>query len=61
MPDPAAWTVVERGWGVVASDVPSESVGAIEMGTIHLTIDADAYGRSAAYDEPPKGERFLAV
>jgi len=40
--------------------VPSENVGAIEEGTIHLTIDADTYGRSAAYDEPPKGERFLA-
>jgi len=40
--------------------VPSESVGAIEEGTVHLTIDAETYGRSAAYDEPPKGERFLA-
>ena len=89
MADPVAWTVVERGWAVVASDgsevgkvvevigdpeadifdglavgvgtvlsrplnVPSENVGAIEEGTVHLTIDADEYGRSAPYDEPPK-------
>jgi uncharacterized protein YrrD len=40
--------------------VPSEHVGAIEEGTVHLTIDADAYGRSAPYADPPPGERFLA-
>jgi uncharacterized protein YrrD len=40
--------------------VPSEHVGAIEEGTVHLSIDADAYGRSAPYAEPPPGERFLA-
>lgn len=95
MADPVAWTVVERGWAVLASDgsevgkvdqvlgdpeadifdglavgaatvldrplyVPSEQVGAIEEGTVHLTIDADAYGRSAPYEAPPPGERFLA-
>jgi hypothetical protein len=89
MADPVAWTLVEHGWAVVASDgsevgkvdqvlgdpesdifdglavgvgavlnrplyVPSESVGAIEEGTVHLTIDADEYSRSAPYEEPPK-------
>jgi hypothetical protein len=67
MADPVACKIIERGWAVGAGSmldrpryVPSENVGAIEEGTIHLTIDADTYGRSAAYDEPPKGERFLA-
>jgi len=90
MLDPVAWTIVERGWAVVASDgnevgkvdqvlgdpeadifdglavgagsvlerpryVPSENVGTIERGTVHLTIGADAYGRSAPYEEPRKG------
>jgi hypothetical protein len=90
MADPVAWTVVERGWAVAASDgnevgkvdqvlgdpeadifdglsvgagavldrpryVPSESVGAIEDGTVHLTIDADEYGRLAPYQEPSSG------
>jgi hypothetical protein len=32
--------------------VPSEQVGAIEEGTVHLTIDADAYGRLTPYQEP---------
>jgi uncharacterized protein YrrD len=40
--------------------VPSEKVGSIEEGTVHLTIDADAYGRLEPYDEPPPGERFVA-
>jgi hypothetical protein len=35
--------------------VPSERVGAIEEGTVHLTIDADEYGRSAPYEEPSAG------
>jgi uncharacterized protein YrrD len=95
MADPVAWTVVERGWAVSASDgsevgkveqvlgdpeadifdglavgagtvldrplyVPSEKVGAIEEGTVHLTIDADEYERLTRYDEPPSGEKFLA-
>ena len=33
--------------------VPSEQVGAIEEGTVHLTIDADAYGELSPYEEPP--------
>jgi uncharacterized protein YrrD len=33
--------------------VPSEQVGAIEVGTVHLTIDAEEYGRLSAYEEPP--------
>jgi hypothetical protein len=88
MPDPVAWTMVERGWAVAANDgnevgtvdqvlgdpeadifdglavgvgtvlnrpvyVPSEQVGAIEDGTVHLTIDADEYSRLAPYKEPP--------
>lgn len=39
--------------------VASEQVGAIEEGTVHLTIDADAYGRLEPYEEPP-GRRLLA-
>ena len=95
MADPVAWTVVERGWAVSASDgsevgkveqvlgdpeadifdglavgagtvldrplyVPSEKVGAIEEGTVHLTIDADEYRRLTPYEKPPPGEKFLA-
>jgi uncharacterized protein YrrD len=90
MADPVAWTIVERGWAVAASDgsevgnvvevlgdpeadifdglavgvgtvlnrpvyVPSEQVGAIEEGTVHLTIDADEYGELSPYQEPPSG------
>jgi hypothetical protein len=40
--------------------VPSEQVGKIEEGTVHLTIDADAYRSSPPYQEPPPGQRFLA-
>ena len=40
--------------------VPSEQVGAIEEGTVHLTIDADAYGRLTRYEEPRSGRKFLA-
>jgi len=40
--------------------VPSEQVGAIEEGTVHLTIDSDAYARLEPYEEPPPGQRFLA-
>jgi len=88
MADPVAWTVVERGWAVAASDgnevgkvdqvlgdpeadifdglavgagavldrpryVPSEKVGAIEEGTVHLTVSAEDYGQMAPYEEPP--------
>lgn len=40
--------------------VPSESVGAIEEGTVHLTIDAEKYKQSRPYEPPPSGRRFLA-
>jgi hypothetical protein len=40
--------------------VPSEQVGAIEEGTVHLTIDSDEYGRLTPYEAPPPGEKFLA-
>jgi hypothetical protein len=40
--------------------VPSEQVGPIEEGTVHLNIDAGAFGRLQPYKEPPAGERFLA-
>lgn len=40
--------------------VPSEKVGPIEEGTVHLTIGAEEYGRLEPYEEPPRGERFLA-
>lgn len=94
MADPVAWTVVERGWTVAASDgnevgkvdqvlgdpeadifdglavgtgtvldrplyVPSEKVGEIEEGTVHLGIDSEEYKRLEPY-EPPPSERFLA-
>jgi hypothetical protein len=90
MADPVAWTVVEPGWAVAASDgsevgkvdqvlgdpgadifdglavgvgtvlnrpvyVPSEKVGAIEEGTVHLTVDADEYRQLSAYEPPPLG------
>jgi hypothetical protein len=93
MADPVAWTVVERGWAVVANDgsevgkvdqtlgdpeadifdglavgagtvldrplyVPSEQVGVIEEGTVHLKIDAEQYKQLARY-EPPPSEQFL--
>ncbi len=40
--------------------VPSEQVGAIEEGAVHLTIDADAFAAAGDYEEPPPGQRFLA-
>lgn len=40
--------------------VPSEQVGEIEEGTLHLTIDTEAFGRLTPYEEPPPGQRFLA-
>jgi len=91
MADPVAWTVVERGWAVAASDgnevgkvnevlgdpeadifdglavgagavldrpryVPSEKVGAIEVGTVHLTIDAEEYAVLMPYEDQPHSE-----
>ena len=35
--------------------VPAERVGAIEEGTVHLTIDADEYDRLEPYEEPRRG------
>ena len=40
--------------------VPSEDVGAIEEGAVHLTIDADGFARLDEYEEPPPGQQFLA-
>lgn len=40
--------------------VPSEQVGVIEEGTVHLVIDADAFAALAPYEPPPAGQRFLA-
>ena len=52
------------GAGAVVLDrpryVPSEQVGAIEEGTVHLTIDADAFAQLGPYEPPPAGKRFLA-
>ena len=33
--------------------VPSEKVGAIEEGTVHLTVSTEDYGLMAPYEEPP--------
>jgi hypothetical protein len=40
--------------------VPSEQVGTIENGRVHLRIDADAFKRLGAHTEPPPSERFPA-
>jgi hypothetical protein len=40
--------------------VPSEKVGSIEEGTVHLTIDSAEYGQLHRYEPPPQGEHFLA-
>lgn len=40
--------------------VPSEKVGEIEEGAVHLTIDAEEYGRLKPYEPPPPSEQFLA-
>lgn len=40
--------------------VPSEKVGEIEEGTVHLTIDAETYKQLTPYEPPPPSERFLA-
>ena len=36
--------------------VPSEKVGAIEEGTVHLTIDAEAYAVLEPYADQPHSE-----
>jgi hypothetical protein len=38
--------------------VPSEQVGAIEEGTVHLGIDSDEYKQLTPYEPPPPSERF---
>lgn len=43
-----------------AKYVPSEVVGTIEEGRVHLTIDADAFKHLDARDEPPPSEQFRA-
>ena len=40
--------------------VPSEKVGAIEEGTVHLTIDAEEYKQLSPYEPPPPSEQFRA-
>lgn len=40
--------------------VPSEKVGEIEEGTVHLTIDAEAYRQLKPYEPPPQSKRLLA-
>ena len=39
---------------------PSEKVGAIEEGTVHLGIDSEEYEQLSPYEPPPQGGRFLA-
>jgi hypothetical protein len=40
--------------------VPSEVVGEIEEGVVHLTIDPAAFAGLDEYEEPPPGQQFLA-
>ena len=40
--------------------VPSEKVGAIEEGTVHLAIDSEEYKQLSPYEPPRSGGRFLA-
>ena len=40
--------------------VPSEKVGAIEEGTVHLGIDSEEYKQLSPYEPPRSGGRFLA-
>ena len=40
--------------------VPSEQVGEIEEGMVHLTIDAEAFEQLEPYEQPPPGQQFLA-
>ena len=41
-----------------AKYVPSEKVGTIEEGRVHLTIGADAFKQLDTHDEPPPSEQF---
>ena len=38
--------------------VPAEQVGAIEVGTVHLTIGKDDYAALPPYEPPPRGGRL---
>ena len=38
--------------------VPSEKVGEIEEGTVHLAIDAAEYGQLQRYEPPPPSEQL---
>ncbi len=38
--------------------VPSEQVGAIEVGTVHLTIGTEDFAQLEPYQAPPPGGRF---
>jgi hypothetical protein len=40
--------------------VPSEQVGPIEEGTVHLTIDASTFEGLEAYEGPPPEQPFFA-
>jgi hypothetical protein len=40
--------------------VPSEKVGAIEEGTVHLGIDSEEYKQLSRYEPPPPGGHFRA-
>jgi hypothetical protein len=40
--------------------VPSEKVGAIEEGTVHLTIDAEEYTQLERYEPPPPSQQLQA-
>jgi len=62
-PDADIFDGLAVGAGIVLDRpfyVPSEQVGQIEEGTVHLTIDADEYQRLERYEPPPPSERFLA-
>jgi|1185.fasta_scaffold192359_2 hypothetical protein len=45
---------VDVGIGKKPRYVPSELVGEIVQGRVHLTIGKDELGREAAYEEPPE-------
>ena len=40
--------------------VPSEKVGAIEEGTVYLTIDAEEYTQLEGYEPPPPSQQLQA-
>ena len=52
--------VVARGVLRAARYVPSEHVGAIEEGVVHLTISEDEFEGLDDHTEPPPSEQFRA-